>query len=76
MVKRTTKKQEEFSGDVTPKMLALWAMASLPQSYELKMQVATLQFYFKSSVTDGLRVRGTQSLAVTEKIANMYFGED
>lgn len=76
MAKRTTKKQEEFSGDVTLKMLALWAMASLPQSYELKMQVATLQFYFKSSVTDGLRVLGTQSLAVTEKIANMYFGED
>ena len=76
MAKRTTKKQEEFSGDVTPKMLALWAMASLPQSYELKMQVATLQFYCKSSVNDGLRVWNTMSLAVTEKIANMYFSKN
>lgn len=76
MAKRTTKKQEEFSGNVTPKMLALWAMASLPQSYELKMQVATLQFYLKSSVNDGLRVRNTMSLAVTEKIANMYFSKN
>ena len=75
MAKRTTKKQEEFSGNVTPKMLALWAMASLPQSYELKMQVATLQFYSKSSVTDGLKVWNTMAGAVTEKIASRYVGE-
>lgn len=64
-----------FDGNVTPKMLALWTLASLPDAYELRLQLATLQFYFKSSVTDGLRVLGTQALAVTEEIANTYFNK-
>ena len=73
MAKRKTKEQEMFNGNVTLKMLALWAMASLPDAYELRMEIATLQFYYKSGVKDGLRVEGTQALAVTEQIANDYF---
>lgn len=64
-----------FDGNVTPNMLALWTLASLPDAYELRLQLATLQFYFKSSVKDGLRVLGTQALAVTEEIANTYFNK-
>lgn len=73
MAKKKVKELDVFTGEVTPKMLALWTMASLPNAYELRLQIATLQFYFKSSVKDGLRVRGTQALAVTEQIANLYF---
>lgn len=73
MAKRKIKESDPFNGAITPKMLALWAMASLPNAYELRLQIATLQFYFKSSVNDGLRVTGTQALAVTEQIANKYF---
>lgn len=73
MAKRKVKDLDPFNGTVTPKMLALWAMASLPNAYELRLQIATLQFYFKSSINDGLRVFGTQALAVTEQIANKYF---
>lgn len=64
-----------FEGNVTPSMLALWTLASLPDAYELRLQLATLQFYFKSSVADGLKVLGTQALAVTEEIANAYFNK-
>lgn len=74
MAKRKTKEIEQFTGTVTPKMLALWAMASMPNAYELRLQLATLQFYFKSTVMDGLRVVGTMALAVTEQMANKYFG--
>ena len=74
MAKRKSKEQEVFNGNVTLKMLALWALASLPDAYELRLQLATLQFYYKSSVADGLRVYGTQALAVTEQIAEAYFG--
>ena len=73
MAKKKVKNLDPFTGTVTPKMLALWAMASLPDAYELRLQIATLQFYFKSSIEDGLRVIGTQALAVTELIANKYF---
>lgn len=75
MAKRKSKEQEVFNGNVTLKMLALWAMASLPNAYELRMEIATLQFYYKSGVNDGLRVEGTVALAVTEQIANDYFSK-
>lgn len=75
MAKRKSKEQEVFNGNVTLKMLALWAMASLPNAYELRMEIATLQFYYKSGVNDGLRVEGTMALAVTEQIANDYFSK-
>ena len=74
MAKRKVKNLDPFNGTVTPKMLALWSMASLPNAYELRLKIATLQFYFKSSINDGLRVAGTQALAITEQIANKYFG--
>lgn len=73
MAKRKVKNLDVFEGKVTPKMLALWAMASMPDAYELRLQLATLQFYLKSTVTDGLRVIGTIALAVTEQMANKYF---
>lgn len=73
MVKRKTKDLDPFTGTVTPKMLALWAMSSLPGAYELRLQIATLQFYFKSTINDGKRVIGTEALAITEDIANKYF---
>lgn len=74
MAKRKVKNLDPFEGTVTPKMLALWSMASLPNAYELRLKIATLQFYFKSSINDGLRVAGTQALAITEQIADKYFG--
>ena len=73
MAKRKTKETEQFTGTVTPKMLALWAMASMPDAYELRLKIATMQFYYKTTITDGLRVAGTLALAVTEQIANKYF---
>lgn len=75
MAKRKVKDLDPFNGTVTPKMLALWTMASLPNAYELRMQLATMQFYYKSTINDGLRVAGTQALAVTEQIAESYFKE-
>lgn len=75
MAKRKVKDLDPFNGNVTPKMLALCVMASLPNAYELRMQLATLQFYFKSTINDGMRVSGTQALAVTEQIAERYFEE-
>lgn len=74
MAKRKVKNLDPFEGTVTPKMIALWSMASLPNAYELRLKIATLQFYFKSSINDGLRVAGTQALAITEQIADKYFG--
>ncbi len=74
MGKRKVKDLEQFNGNVTMKMLALWTMASLPNAYELRLHLATLQFYFNSSVKDGLRVYGTEALAVTEQMADKYLG--
>lgn len=73
MAKRKVKNLDPFEGKVTPKMLALWAMASMPDAYELRLKIATMQFYYKTSIEDGLRVAGTLALAVTEQIANKYF---
>jgi len=73
MAKRKVKNLDLFEGNVTPKMLALWAMASMPDAYELRLEIATMQFYYKTSIKDGLRVAGTLALAVTEQIANKYF---
>jgi hypothetical protein len=66
--------EEVYSGTVTWEMLALWTLASLPDNYELRVQLATLQFYFKSSLKDGLHVIGTKALAVTQQMAEKYFG--
>ncbi|MBQ2185054.1 MAG: hypothetical protein II399_10500 [Lachnospiraceae bacterium] len=67
--------EEVYSGTFTWEMLALWTLASLPDNYDLRVQLATLQFYFKSSLKDGLHVIGTKSLAVTQQMAEKYFGK-
>lgn len=67
--------EEFFEGNVTWEMFCLWVLASLPESYEVRLQIATLQFYFKTSTKDGLRVIGTKALAVTEQIASAYYNK-
>lgn len=76
MAKKKAQNQEPFNGEVTPKMISLWTMASLSNGAEIRQKIATLQFYLKSGVNDGLRVRNTQALAVTKEIAEMYFGSE
>lgn len=74
MARKKVMDLDPFTGDVTVGMLILWALASIPDQFELRTDLSTMQFYEGSGIEDGLRVEGTKSLAVTKSMAEDYYG--
>lgn len=62
----------EYTGDITLNMAATCIHAGNPDNYEARIMLATIMFYHKPKMGDGLLVRGTKSLIVTEEIADEY----
>jgi len=70
MARKKIENLDVYDGEITVEMFVVWLYAIT--SYEARIALSTMQFYYDTKPEDGIRVPNTKSLIVTNEIAKEF----
>lgn len=70
MARKKAENLDVYEGEITVEMFVVWLYAIT--SYEARIALSTMQFYYDTKPEDGIRVNNTKALIVTDEIAKEF----